>query len=106
LNSYKQRREIEQSFDFLKNLLNQDKSYMQSEKSLESWAFVNHIALLLCYKIYNLLKVKELISQYSISDLLEQLKYIDKVKINGIWKTSEITKKTAAMVNKLGLHIT
>jgi len=103
---YKQRREIEQSFDFLKNLLDQDKSYMQSEKSLESWAFINHIALLLCYKLYRLLKNKELISQYSIADFLAHLKYIHKVKINGIWQTSEITKKTQTMITKLGLHIT
>lgn len=103
---YKQRREIEQSFDFLKNLLEQDKSYMQNEKSLESWAFINHIALLLCYQIYNLLKRKELISQYSIADFLAYLKYIYKAKIDGVWHTSEITKKTAAMIDRLGLHIT
>jgi transposase len=103
---YKQRREIEQSFDFLKNLLEQDKSYMQSEKSLETWAFINHIALLLCYKIYSLLKSKELISQYSIADFLSHLKYISKIKIDGIWKTSEITKKTAALISKMNLHIT
>ena len=90
---YKQRREIEQSFDFLKNLLEQDKSFMQSEKSLESWAFINHIALLLCYMVFNLIKTKGLISQYSIADFIFQLKYIFKVKIDGEWKTSEITKK-------------
>jgi len=32
---YKERREIEQSFDFLKNLLEQDKTYMQNEKALK-----------------------------------------------------------------------
>jgi len=103
---YKQRREIEQSFDFLKNLLQQDKSYMHNDKSLESWAFINHIALLLCYKIYNLLKRKELISQYSIADFLAYLKYIHKVKIDGVWKISEINKKTTTLIDKLGLHIT
>ena len=103
---YKQRREIEQSFDFLKNLLEQDKSYMQNDKSLESWAFINHIALMLCYKIYNMLKCKELISRYSIADFLAYLKYIHKVKIDGVWKTSEINKKTVQMISKLGLHIT
>jgi len=103
---YKQRREIEQSFDFLKNLLEQDKSYMQSDKSLEAWAFINHIALLLCYKIYNLLKQKELISQFSIADFLAFLKYIHKVKIDGVWKTSEINKKTKSLIGKLGLPIT
>ena len=103
---YKQRREIEQSFDFLKSLLEQDKSYMQNDKSLETWAFINHIALLLCYKIYNLLKQRELISRYSIADFLAYLKYIHKVKIDGVWKTSEINKKTMKMIEKLGLHIT
>lgn len=103
---YKQRREIEQSFDFLKNLLEQDKSYMQKDKSLESWAFINHISLLLCYKIYNLLKRKELISKYSIADFLAYLKYICKVKVDGTWRISEITKKTTIMISNLGLHIT
>jgi len=103
---YKQRHEIEQSFDFLKNLLEQDKSYMQNERGLESWAFINHIALLLCYKVYSLLKCKDLISQYSIADFLAYLKYIHKVKIGEVWHTSEITKKTATMIAKLGLHIT
>jgi transposase len=103
---YKQRREIEQSFDFLKNLLEQDKSYMHNDKSLESWAFINHIALLLCYKIYNLLKRKELISRYSIADFLAHLKYIHKVKIDDVWKISEVNKKTAKIIADLGLHIT
>ena len=34
---YKSRGEIEQCFDFLKNLLDQDRSYMQNEYSFESW---------------------------------------------------------------------
>jgi transposase len=103
---YKQRREIEQSFDFLKNLLEQDKCCMQNDKSLESWAFINHIALLLCYKIYALLKCKDIISQFSIADFLSSLKYICKIKLSGVWLTSEITKKTAALISKLDLHIT
>ena len=103
---YKQRREIEQSFDFLKNLLDQDKTYMQSQKSLETWAFVNHIALVLCYKVYGLLKSAKLLNQYSVADFLQHLKYIYKVKINGEWNTSTIGKKTATLLAKLNLYIT
>ena len=83
---YKQRHEIEQLFDFLKNLLDQDKSHMQSEKSLESWAFINHITLLLCYRLYNLLKTKELISQYSIADFIAHLNTSIKSKSMAIGK--------------------
>jgi transposase len=103
---YKKRGEIEQSFDFLKNLLEQDKTYMQNEKSLETWAFINHIALMLNYKIYNLLKEKQMLSNWSVEDFIAHLKYIFKVRINEKWKTTEYTKKTKKMLEKLDIHIT
>jgi transposase len=104
--SYKQRGEIEQSFDFLKNLLEQDKSYMQNEKSLEAWAFINHIALLLNYKLYNSLRDSKKIKKYSIDELLSHLKYISKAKINDEWLTTEITRKTSDLLTDLNIHIT
>jgi len=103
---YKERMEIEQAFDFLKNLLEQDKSYMQNEKSLETWAFINHISLILNYKIYNLLRRKELLAKFSVADFISHLKYIFKVKINNTWCLSEATKKTRDFLKKLDLHIT
>ena len=103
---YKERREIEQSFDFLKNLLEQDKSYMQNEKSLESWAFINHLALMLNYKIYNLLRINKLLSKYSVSDFISHLKYIFKVKADSQWFTTEISAKTSKLLSDLNLHIT
>ena len=103
---YKQRGEIEQSFDFMKNLLEQDKSYMQNEKSLEAWAFINHIALMLNYKLYNLLRIHKLLSKYSVSDFVTHLKYIFIVKADSQWLTSEISAKTSKMLKSLNLHIT
>jgi transposase len=103
---YKERMEIEQSFDFLKNLLEQDKSYMQNEKSLETWAFINHISLMLNYKIYNLLREKDLLSKFSVADFISHLKYIFKVKIDSSWHLSETTKKTRDFLKALDLHIT
>jgi transposase len=103
---YKERREIEQSFDFLKNLLEQDKSYMQNERSLETWAFINHLALMLNYKIYNLLRIHKLLSKYSVSDFLYHLKYVFKIKADSQWLTTEISAKTSKLISDLGLHIT
>jgi len=103
---YKERGEIEQSFDFLKNLLDQDKSYMQNEKSLEAWAFINHISLLLNYKIYNILRDSKKIKKYSVAELISHLQYISKVRINGQWLTTEITRKTSDMLTELGIPIT
>jgi transposase len=91
---YKARGEIEQMFDFLKNFLEQDKSYMRNEFSLEAWAFVNHVSLMLTYGIYNLLREKNLLSKFSVADFLVHLKYIFKVKINDQWHIIETTKKS------------
>ena len=104
-NTYKERMEIEQSFDFLKNFLQQDKSYMQNEKSLETWAFINHVSLMLNYKVYNLLRRKNLLSKFSVADFFSHLKYVFKVKINDSWHLSETTKKTRGFLKELDLHI-
>jgi len=79
---------------------------MQDAKSLETWAFINHISLLLSYKIYNLLRDKKLLANFSVVDFIAHLKYIFKVKINGEWHISEVTKKTKQFLEKLTLHIT
>ena len=79
---------------------------MQNEKSLETWTFINHISLMINYKIYNLLREKNLLTKFSIADFLSHLKYIFKVKINGSWYLSESTKKTRQFLDAMGLHIT
>lgn len=103
---YKTRGEIEQSFDFLKNLLEQDHTYLQSAYSVESWAFINHISLMLIYAIYNRLKSADLLSKYSVSDFIMHLKYIHAVNINGSWITGEISGKTQKLLDELKIHIT
>jgi len=103
---YKVRGEIEQMFDFLKNLLDQDRSYMSDQYGLEGWAFVNHVSLMLLYRVYDLLRVKELLGRFSVADFLTYLKYIFKVKIDGVWHLSEVTQKTNDLLEALNLHIT
>lgn len=103
---YKTRGEVEQSFDFLKNLLDQDKIYLQSQYSVEAWAFLNQLSLMLVYRIYSLLHKRNLTKKYSVSDFLNYLKYIRKSKINNVWYTGEITKATQTLLDKLDIHIT
>ena len=103
---YKTRGEIEQSFDYLKNLLEQDKTYLQSPYAVETWVFLNQISLMLVYKIYNLLHEKSLTQKYSVSDFLCCLKYIRSVNINNVWYTGEITKATQMLLDKLQIDIT
>lgn len=103
---YKTRGEIETGFDFLKNLLEQDKTYLQSEYAVETWAFINHISLMLIYSVYNRLREADLLKKYSVSDFIQFLKYIRKVKINNAWFVSEVTAKTKALLDVVNLSIT
>lgn len=99
---YKSRFEIEYMFDTMKNTLEFDKSYMHSDESLESWAFINHISILLTQRVYDLLRQKELkITLHQLYRKLRQVKTIksnldkdDKYELQGIPKaTRDILKK-------------
>ena len=103
--TYKTRGVIEESFDHYNNLIGQDKSYMQSDVAMEAWAFINHISMQFVYSMSNKIKKANLTSKYSTKDLVEHLRYVKTLKINGEWKIGEITQKTYALLSKLGTPI-
>ncbi len=102
---YKSRMEVESMFDTFKNTLKADASYMQSKESFEAWIFINHISLLMYYRLQALLKNKKLLSQYSPKDLLIRLTRIQKIHIKDLWVTSEINSKTLSLLKKLELTV-
>lgn len=102
---YKTRLEIEEMFDSLKNYMEADNSYMQKDISLEGWGFINHIAMILLYTIYEKLRKSDMLERYSAKDLIEYVKVIQQLKINGKWKVANISKKTLDILAKLGIHI-
>lgn len=103
---YKSRNNIEVMIDAMKNTLDADSSYMRNNISLEGWMFITYISLICYYRIYRLLVEKNILSKYSPLDILKYMSEIKKVKINGVWYTSEIPAKTQKLIEKLGLHIT
>lgn len=103
---YKSRGQVETMIDALKNIIDADKSYMQNEQALETWMFINYIALHWYYKIFQLLKQYELNHKFSPMDLIMFLKEVKKVRINKKWHLAEITKKTSDLLKKLNIHIT
>ena len=102
---YKTRIEIEQTFDFLKNLLETDVIYLQDKYAVEGWAFINHLSLLLAYLVYQKLRSTDLLSKFSIADFLSHLKYIHRIKTKGSWVLSEISGKTKKLLKALDLDI-
>lgn len=104
--TYKSRNSIEIMFDGMKNILDNDKTYMQNEDALNGWMFINHIALQWYYKLYSQLNESNQIKKYSVNDLIIQLRDIRKARINGQWHLEPITAGTEKILGKVGIHIT
>lgn len=110
---YKSRLQIEQFFDHYKNTINASCSYMQREESLNGWMFINHLGMQMIYKLFNSLKTipltkKQMLNhKYSISDTIEHLKSIKKIKFAPKeYVISEQNKLTKKLLEKLKIDIT
>jgi transposase len=103
---FKTRMQIETVFDSYKNLLEADRNYMQSDNAINAWMFINHIAVMIYYKLLNTIKKCDMISQTSPADIITILAKINKVKINDQWYLSEINSKSKKLLDKLDIHVT
>ena len=79
---------------------------MQSDNSMNGWMFINHVSVMLYYKLLNLIKSKNMEGQISPQDVLIILQKINKVKINNEWHISAISSKNIKTLTKLGLPVT
>lgn len=109
---YKNRGEIEQFFDHFKNTIEADCSHMQREESLNGWLFINHLSMVMIYKLFKILKTtqlnktQKLIHHYSINDAIEHLKTIKKIKFNSDeFVTSEMNKSTKTLLKQMKISI-
>ncbi len=101
----KTRVDIEQAYDTLKNTIHADRTYVRDDYQMQGWMFVNFIALMLHYRIYNLLRKRDLLKHYSPRDVIEHLERISRLRIEDEWKYSEIPKKSRKIMDELELHI-
>lgn len=99
--AYKQRNQVELAFDAYKNFLAADKMNMQNKYVLEGWLVANFIAMIAYYKLLKNLQEAKLNNKYSPKDIIEISKSINKYKIDDNWKTTEITKNTLELFNKI-----
>ena len=66
--SYKERWDIEQCFDYLKNSVHIGAAYKRTNDELEAWSFVNHISLLYFYGVVKALRDKALNEDISVGN--------------------------------------
>ena len=104
--AYKTRCEVEQAIDVFKTNLEADSSYMQSERSLEAYTFINFIALQCFYQIRESLRDADKLKKYSPQRIIKYLSNIRTVYLNGEWVRAEMTKKQVKLLAELGWPIT
>ncbi len=103
---YKKRVQIEQMFDDYKNLLDFDTSYLQSDDSMEAWLFLNHLSLMTCYRVYELMRTTKSLKKYSVGGVLQEyLSGIRIDKITGSWRYEVMTKGNRKLLKQLSLKL-
>lgn len=103
--TYKLRWEIEQLFDTMRNVLENDSSYMHDDVGFEAWSFIGHVTLMAACRILALLKEKKLSKAWSLAGVLDHLSRIYAVQVADEWVVAETTKKTRELVAKLGFEL-
>ena len=104
---YKERWDIKQCFDYLKNSVISSASHAHTDDYFRGWAFLNHISLLYYYGLLNALRNAGFTDKYSAEDVLKLTKNIyrvdsgDKQEI----KVSAIQKKTKNVLDTLGVDL-
>ena len=104
---YKERWDIEQCFDYLKNSVISSDSHAHTDDYFRGWAFLNHISLLYYYGLLNALRNAGFTDKYSAEDVLKLTKNIYRVDSGdkqGI-KVSAIQKKTKNVLDTLGVDL-
>jgi len=101
---YKSRWEIEECFDYLKHSVSIGAVYQRSNESMEAWAFLNHISLLLFYSLINKLHASGLSEKYNSQHIMDICRNVYQVKLDDDQELiSEISKRDAEILEKIGV---
>ena len=104
-NLYKQREEVEQAFDAMKNELENDKSYLGDDDSVRGYFFVSFLSLYLYYSIFVLIRAADLTSKLSVKDVLLKFSKVYKIVRGNKETLSEIPSGAEKIDEMLGTNI-
>lgn len=99
----KARTNIENAYDAFKNVLEADKTYMQTTNKLHGWMFINFISLQMYYLIYGLLLKYKLLNKFSPKDVILHFSKVYQIKLSDRKIISEIPKTTRILMEKMKL---
>ena len=102
--TYKVREEVEQLFDTYKAELDFNTTGMHNDQTLEASLFVNHLALLIAYRVYERLRDNGRLREYAAVKMLDN--YLRDVRASNAgdgWRLEPIPKAARKAIEALGL---
>jgi len=104
-NLYKQREEVEQAFDAMKNELENDKAYLSDDDALRGYFFVSFLSLYLYYSISMLIRAADLTGKLSVKDVLLKFSKVYRIVRGNRETLSEIPSSVEKIDKNLGTNI-
>jgi len=102
---YKEKEEIEQAFDAMKNELENDKCYLGDSDAVRGYFFVSFLSLYLYFRVLEKIRAVDLVGELSVEELLFLLSKVYVVKhADGKERLTEIPKKVEALIAKLAIE--
>ena len=102
--TYKVREEVEQLFDTYKAELDFNTTGMHNDETLEASLFVNHLALLIAYRVYERLRDNGKLREYAAVKLLGNYLWdVRATNAAGTWQLEPIPKAARKAIEALGL---
>lgn len=104
--SFKTREDVGQLFDTYKVEEDFGTTYMHSEATLEACLFLNHISILMAYRVYARLKEHNALSRHSVVKTLQNMLWdIRTTNAGGKWELEPIPKAARLAIESMGLEI-
>ena len=108
--AYKERWDIEQCFDYLKNSVDTGAASQRSNESMLGWTFINHVSLLYFYTLVLAVRKGGLNDEWTPNEIIMLAKNIYKVYTAGVLNKdkfiiSEMSKKDEELFYALGVDL-
>jgi len=105
--AYKTRQEIEQLFDLYKSESQFATTGMHSAETQEACLFLNHLSVMLAYRVYARLKANEQLKEYAVQKTLEHL--LKDIRVtqygDGVWQLEPVPKAAKLALEAIGLTL-
>jgi hypothetical protein len=103
---YKERREVEYAYDAMQNDLRGDVTWMRTRESMVAYHFILFLALHVYSQVLDHLKRKDLLTTYSVRDILTYLQKVMVVEVDDHDILLPVTRQTQTVLDKLEIPIT